>query len=122
LPLPTVELELELEELEELSLVPSTPDVDVDGIAKTSKASTAFLEPPSVSGESLSPSISLSVIVELDEFSDSASFLSSSVTASIFSIISSKLLLFLHLNQIVESSASQAPATAYNVYSSTIRI
>jgi hypothetical protein len=65
LPLPTtVELELELElvlvlvlvlvlelelelELEELSLVPTTPDVDA-GIAKTSKASTAFLIEPLV--------------------------------------------------------------------------
>jgi hypothetical protein len=45
------------------------------GIAKISKASTAFLiEPLSVPGGSLS-SISLSVIVESDE-SDSASFLS----------------------------------------------
>jgi hypothetical protein len=82
LSLPTVELELEV--LEELSLVPS----DADGLAKTSKASTAFLEPLSVLGESLSSSTSLSVIVESDESSDSASFLSSSVTASIFSIIS----------------------------------
>jgi hypothetical protein len=76
LSLPTVELELvlvlELEELEKFSLVPSTPDADVDdGIAKTSKASTALLEPPSVSGESLSSSSCLL-----------------SVIASIFSIIS----------------------------------
>jgi hypothetical protein len=55
LSIPTVELELELVlELEELSLVPLTPDADAGGIAKTSKASTAFLiEPPSVSGGSL---------------------------------------------------------------------
>jgi hypothetical protein len=72
LSLPTVELELELvlvlelEELEEFSLVPSTPDGDVDdGIAKTSKASTALLEPPSVSGESLSSSSRLSVIASI---------------------------------------------------------
>jgi hypothetical protein len=87
LSLPAVELELVLVlELEELSLVPSTPDADVDdGIAKTSKASTAFSEPPSVPGESLSSSTSLSVIVESDESSGSASsFLSSSVTALIF--------------------------------------
>jgi hypothetical protein len=46
LSLPAVELELVLVfELEELSLVLSTPDADVDdGIAKTSKASTAFLK------------------------------------------------------------------------------
>jgi hypothetical protein len=86
--LPTVELELvlelELEELEKLSLVLTTPDVDA-GIAKTSKASTAFLiEPPLVLGGSLYSSFT-SVIVESDESSDSASSLSSSVTASIFS-------------------------------------
>jgi hypothetical protein len=96
LSLPTVELELELvlvlvlelEELEEFSLVPSTPDAPDVGLAKTSKASTAFFtEPPSVSGGSLLSSFT-SVIVESDESSDSASSLSSSVTASIFSIIS----------------------------------
>jgi hypothetical protein len=90
LSLPAVELELEpvlllvlALELEELSLVPSTPDADVDdGIAKTSKASTAFLiEPPSVSGGSLS-SISLSVIVESDESDNSSAscFLPSSAS------------------------------------------
>jgi hypothetical protein len=90
--LPPVELELELVlelelELEELSLVPTIPDVNA-GIAK---ASTAFLiEPPSVSGGSLS-SVSLSVIFESDEselISSSVFFSSSSVIASIFSIIS----------------------------------
>jgi hypothetical protein len=95
LSLPTVELELELvlvlEELEELSLVQSTPDAPDVGLAKTSKASTAFFtEPPSVLGGSLLSSFT-SVIVESDESSDSASSLSSSVTASIFSIISSVL-------------------------------
>jgi hypothetical protein len=60
------------------------------GIAKNSKASTAtvtvcLIEPPSVSGKSLS-----SVIVESDKselISSSVFFLSSSVTALIFSII-----------------------------------
>jgi hypothetical protein len=81
--------EFELEELSDVLdntptwLVPTTPDVDV-GIAKASAATVTvcLIGPPSFSGESLS-----SVIVESDE-SDSASFLSSSVIASIFSIIS----------------------------------
>jgi hypothetical protein len=79
---------LELE-LEELSLVPSTPDVDVDdGLAKTSKASTALLEPPSVSGESLSSSSCLSVIASIFSIISKASSFLSFVIASILSIIS----------------------------------
>jgi hypothetical protein len=85
--LPRVELELVLE-LEELpDVLDNTPTwlVPTPDVGKA-KASTAFLiEPPSVSGESLS-----SVIVESDESGSSASFLSSSVTALIFSIISSE--------------------------------
>jgi hypothetical protein len=84
--LPPVELKLVLLELEleELSLVPTTtPDADLD--AGVAKASTTFLEPPSVSGESLSPSVSLSVIVESDE--------SELISLSVFFLSSSCLLL-----------------------------
>jgi hypothetical protein len=75
---------LELE-LEKLLLAPTTPDADVDaGIAKASAATVSLIEPPSVSGKSLS-----SVIVESDESDSASCFLSSSVTGSIFSIIAS---------------------------------